>query len=75
MLRIESCPGSRLTKPAAGGARRYTVIDVAQPVIDYEAHVRSRVADAWMVLRTAGKSVRAVMDDNDYPAFINPEET
>ena len=38
-----------------GGARdRHTVIDVAQPVIDHEAHVRSRSADAWMMLRAAG---------------------
>jgi hypothetical protein len=57
VLRIKEAVGDAKARKASrlGGARdRHTVVDVAQPVIDHEAHVRSRSADAWMMLRAAG---------------------
>jgi len=57
MLRIEKAVRDSEARETCrfGGARdRYTMIDVAQPVIDYEAHIRSRSADVWKVLRAAG---------------------
>ena len=77
MLRVEEAVRDAEAAEAGrlrGACNGQAVIDVAQSVVDHEAHVGSPAGNCVGGAASRRHCGRAVLDDNDYPAIINPEE-